>query len=195
MPNVHVAHTQGWDTIPRLETQRLTLRPFTTDDISTLTRLANDRAVARTTTIPFPYTETHAREWIASHAPAAARREGLVWAITDRFTARLMGTIELRFRSPRHVGELGYWLGKAFWGRGYMTEAARAVLAYGFEQAGLYRIQAKHWHNNPASGRVMQKLGMTYEGTLRAAAARWGEYLDVLVYAILKPEWERAVKG
>ena len=177
--------------IPDLTTPRLRLRAFTQADVPALTRLANDRAVAQTTTIPFPYTETHAQEWIATHAPAAERRERMIWAITAASDGRLMGAIELRFRSARHVGELGYWVGKAFWGQGYMTEAARAVMAYGFREADLYRIQARHWHNNPASGRVMQKLGMTYEGTLRAAARRWDEYLDVLMYAILKPEWEQ----
>ncbi|HFC09860.1 MAG TPA: N-acetyltransferase [Chloroflexi bacterium] len=178
-------------TIPPLTTERLRLRPFTEDDIPTLARLANDRAVAKTTTIPFPYTEAHARAWIATHAPAAERGERLVWAITEAHTGQLMGAIELRFLTARHVGELAYWLGKAFWGQGYTTEAARAVLAYGFGKAGLYRIQAQHFHTNPASGRVMQKIGMTYEGTRRAAVFRWEQYHDMLMYAILKPEYER----
>ncbi|NPA92850.1 MAG: GNAT family N-acetyltransferase, partial [Chloroflexi bacterium] len=138
--------------IPTLTTARLTLRPFTLADAAEVARLANDRAVAKTTTIPFPYTETHAQKWIATHAPAAVRRERMIWAITTASDGRLMGAIELRFHTARHVGELGYWLGKAFWGQGYMTEAAQAVMAYGFREAGLYRIQAKHWHNNPASG-------------------------------------------
>ena len=175
-------------TLPTLTTHRLTLRPFTLADAPAVVRLLNDRDVAKTLTVPFPYTLRHAREWIAAHDAAAERSERFIWAITAKEAARLMGAIELRVRSAPHVGELGYWLGKAFWGQGYMTEAAQAVLPYGFQEVGLYRIQAKHWHNNPASGRVMQKIGMTYEGTLRAAASRWGEYLDVLVYAVLRDE-------
>ena len=175
---------------PVLTTDRLILRAFTLADIPALVGLAGAWAVARTTTVPHPYTEAHAREWLATQPSAFAKRERAIWAIAHRSEGTLMGAIELRFRSARHVGELGYWLGVSYWGQGIMTEAARAVLAYGFQEGGLYRIQARHWHTNPASGRVMEKIGMTYEGTLRAAAFRWGEYLDVLVYAVLKPAWE-----
>ncbi len=181
-------------TIPLLTTERLTLRPFTLADAPAVVRLLSDREVAKTLTVPFPYGLRHAREWIASHAPAAERSERFAWAITAKEADRLMGAIELRVHSQPHVGELGYWLGRDFWGQGYMTEAAQAVLAYGFREVGLYRIQAKHWHNNPASGRVMQKIGMTYEGTLRAATFRWGEYLDVLVYAVLRDERTEGLK-
>ena len=176
---------------PVLSTERLVLRAFTPADIPTLVDLAGAWEIARTTTIPHPYSEEIARQWVAMHGEAFEQRRAVTWAITRRDKGDLMGAIELRFLKQHHVAELGYWVGVPYWGQGYTTEAARAVLAYGFGKAGLYRIQAQHFHTNPASGRVMQKIGMTYEGTRRAAVFRWEQYHDMLMYAILKPEYER----
>ncbi|HKG93136.1 MAG TPA: GNAT family protein [Gemmatimonadaceae bacterium] len=88
-------------------------------------------------------------------------------------------------------GELGYWVGAGMWGRGYATEAARAVVSFGFATLGLNRIQARHFLRNPASGRVLQKLGMRCEGMHRQAYRRWGRFEDVAVYAILASEASR----
>ena len=85
--------------------------------------------------------------------------------------------------------ELGYWVGKPFWGQGYCTEAAQAVIAYGFQTLGLNRIQAHHFGRNPASGRVMQKLGMRYEGLERQYHKKWGQFEDGLGYAILREDF------
>ena len=76
-----------------------------------------------------------------------------------------------------------------YWKQGYCTEAARAVLRYGFETRGLNRIGARHLARNPASGRVMQKLGMHYEGTRRQHVLKWGVFEDIVLYAILKSEY------
>ena len=176
---------------PTLTTERLVLRAFTPGDLPDLVRLASDWEIARTTTIPHPYSEEIACRWIATHREAFEQRRAVTWAITHRQEGYFMGAIELRFLKQRHVAEMGYWVGVPYWGKGYTTEAARAVLAYGFGEQELYRIQARYLHNNPASGRVMQKIGMTYEGALRAAVFRWDEYYDTLMYAILKPEYER----
>ena len=178
-------------TFPILTTPRLLLRAFTPKDIPDLVRLAGDWEIARTTTIPHPYSEEAACRWIASQREAFAQDHAVTWAMTHRQEGYFMGAIDLRFQKQRHVAEIGYWVGVPYWGQGYTTEAARAVLAYGFGEQELYRIQARYLHNNPASGRVMQKIGMTYEGTLRAAVFRDGAYYDLLVYAILKPEYER----
>lgn len=105
----------------------------------------------------------------------------------------LMGAIGLEFNHQSRLAELGYWIGVPYWNKGYTTEAARALLEYGFNTLGLNRIQARHMTNNPASGRVMQKLGMTYEGTHRQATRRFGEYQDLAVYAILRGQYAGAV--
>ena len=85
--------------------------------------------------------------------------------------------------------ELGYWIGKPYWGQGYCTEAARATLDFGFEQLGLNRIFAHHFARNPASGRVMQKIGMTREGRLRQHVKKWDAFEDLELYGILKDHW------
>ena len=90
--------------------------------------------------------------------------------------------------------EMGYWIGKPYWNNGYCTEAAEAVLRYGFTELGLNRIYAHHFGRNPASGRVMEKIGMVYEGCLRQHVQRWGVFEDLKIYAILKSEYESQSK-
>ena len=84
--------------------------------------------------------------------------------------------------------EVGYSLGRAYWNRGIMTEALRAVVAYGFDQLGLNRIEAQHETDNPASGRVMAHVGMRKEGTLRQRLVNKGKFVDVALYAILRDD-------
>jgi [ribosomal protein S5]-alanine N-acetyltransferase len=105
-------------------------------------------------------------------------------------TGELVGAVGIRFTPANNRAELGYWIGKPYWGRGYCSEAARAVLAYGFDERGLNRIYAHHMTRNPASGRVMQKAGMQREGILRRHFLKWGVFEDVEIYGILREEWE-----
>ena len=169
-----------------LRTERLVLRPFTPTDTATVQRLAGDRAIADTTErIPHPYEDGVAEAWIATHAPRFAKRQALEMAIVLKSSNDLVGAIALTLTMAHRRGELGYWIGLPYWGRGYATEAARVVIDYGFEELGLRRIQAQHMSRNPASGRVMQKLGMKHEGHLRAHVLKWGVPEDVEVYGIL----------
>ena len=93
--------------------------------------------------------------------------------------------IERRFNQA----ELGYWIGKPFWNRGYATEAAIAVIRFGFASLDLDRIASRHFSRNPASGRVMQKAGLRHEGTARQSMIKWGKYEDLQLYAILREDW------
>jgi [ribosomal protein S5]-alanine N-acetyltransferase len=176
--------------LPRLETARLTLRAFTESDARDVQRLAGQREIADTTlNIPHPYADGMAETWISTHGPAFARREMMTLAITSRETGELLGGISLRL-VPQHAhAELGYWIALPFWNRGYVTEAARAVLAHGFDVLGLHRIHASHLTRNPASGRVMAKLGMRHEGTLREHFKKWDRFETLEKWAILEPEW------
>ena len=85
--------------------------------------------------------------------------------------------------------EMGFWLGAQRWGKGYATEAARAVIGYGFERPGLNRICAHHVVRNPASGHVLEKIGMRREGALRQRVRKWGVFEDVVILAILHDDW------
>ena len=177
--------------IPTLTTDRLLLRPFQAGDAAHVQRLAGDRAVAATTTnIPHPYEDGMAEEWIAGHEEQFRAQEAGVFAITLREGGALVGAISLFGMIPEHRAEMGYWIGVPHWNHGYCTEAACTVLDFGFRTLRLNRMYATHFARNTASGRVMQKLGMTYEGTQRQHVKKWGVYDDLVHYGILKPEWE-----
>jgi RimJ/RimL family protein N-acetyltransferase len=173
-------------TLPVLRTKRLVLRPFTVEDAPRVRELAGAREIAlNTLNIPHPYPEGAAEEWIRAHEQKIA--EGMLsFAIDD---GALVGAIGLTVKRCDDAAEIGYWVGVPFWGRGYTTEAAAEVIRYAFEDLQLNKVYAAHFTRNPSSGRVMQKLGMRYEGTLRQQHKKWGEYVDVDFYGILRGEF------
>jgi len=175
---------------PTLGTTRLILRPFTVADAPDVQRLAGDREIASTTLhVPHPYEDGMAEQWIGTHQEQYERGELVNFAIVRRADHALMGAMSLRI-NPQHAhAELGYWLGTPYWNAGCCTEAAQAVVVYGFEVLGLHRIHASHMTRNPASGRVMQKIGMRYEGCLRQHVNKWEVFEDLAVYGILKSEY------
>lgn len=175
---------------PTLTTERLLLRPFTLADAADVQRLAGDWAVADTTAnIPHPYGDGVAEAWISSHAEQFALGTAVVFAITLKSTGELAGAISLfSIRAAFDRGEMDYWVGVPYWNRGFCSEAAKAVIRYAFDDLGLNRVFAEHMTRNPGSGRVMQKAGMTYEGTLRQHVKKWDRYEDLAVYGILRSE-------
>lgn len=172
--------------LPRIETGRLVLRAFTLEDAPRLQELAGDRRIAETTaTVPHPYDLEMAREWIGSHRESLESGRSATFAITLRSTDELIGAIGLVFDPTHESAELGYWVGVPFWNRGYCTEAARAILDYGFVGRRLHRIEARHMTKNPASGRVMEKIGLRAEGICRQAMKRFGAFEDIALFGIL----------
>ncbi len=126
--------------------------------------------------------------WIEGHAAAWESEEILSLAVTTASDG-VVGAVGLHL-VPRHMrAELGYWIGVPYWNRGFATEAAAAMLGFGFAELGLHRIVARHFPRNPASGRVLQKLGMIREGTQRDHVVRWDQLEDLECYAILEDEW------
>jgi RimJ/RimL family protein N-acetyltransferase len=162
-------------------------------DADRVQELAGDRAVADTMLkIPHPYEDGMADTWIANHRNWFDERQQAVFAVTRKPDDTLIGAVGLRLELDEGRAELGYWIGKPYWNQGYGTEAARAALQFGFEQLGLNRVFAHHFVRNPASGRVMQKLGMIYEGRLRQHVKKWDAYEDLEVYGILRSCWHNA---
>ncbi len=181
---------------PTLHTPRLLLRPLTLADAADVQRLAGAREIASTTAvIPHPYEDGMAEEWISTHAPALAEGRSITYAITLAETGDLCGAIGLSLTPEHQRAELGYWVGVPYWGRGYCTEAALAVRDLGFSELGLHRVEAVHLARNPASGRVMQKIGMRHEGTLREHVLKWGVFETIECYAILRSEWPAGRAG
>jgi len=175
---------------PELLTERLRLRPFLLTDALRVQELAGDHAVAKGTfNIPHPYEDGMAEAWIRCHQPEFESGKNVTYAITLRQTGELLGAIGLSIKEIHQRAEMGYWIGVPYWGNGYCSEAAHAILEYGFHRLQLNRIFAEHFASNPASGRVMQKIGMTYEGTLRQHMRKWKQYEDMKIYSILRDEF------
>jgi ribosomal-protein-alanine N-acetyltransferase len=174
---------------PVLTTERLVLRPFTLADAPVVQRLAGDAAVADTTrNIPHPYPDGAAEAFIRTTHANAESGAGYTFAVEDRATGELMGCVGLRIERADRRAELGYWVGVPYWGRGVATEAAAAVLRFGFVEAGLNRIFATALVRNPASARVMQKIGMRHEGTLRQHVVQLGVPEDLVLYGLVREE-------
>jgi [ribosomal protein S5]-alanine N-acetyltransferase len=175
-----------------LQTQRLTLRPYQLADIPALVPLIGAREVAATTLrIPHPYTEEIAREFIALAEKDQGSGQCVRCCIVLRESGALCGGVGLQIESVHRRAELGYWIGVPHWGNGYATEAAMAMVKYGFETLALQRIFASYLPGNVASGRVLQKIGMRHEGYLRGHILKWGEFMDLEMYAMLASDWKR----
>lgn len=187
-----------------LTTERLRLRPFELTDAPAVERLAGEREIAAgTLTVPHPYPRGAAEAWIAAHAERRARGDCVIFAVVERAPGAdadapgdsLRGAIGLDLDDAHRRAELGYWIGRPFWGRGLATEAARAVLDHGFGTLGLHRIHAAYFAHNARSGRVLEKLGMRREGTLREHYLKWGRFTDSVVMGILRDEHEALRAG
>lgn len=165
------------DGLPQLQTDRLSLRPFHQDDAQALYALCSDPELCVMTDWG-PHTSIQESE--------KALREVFLgtdtWAVVRRLDGRLIGAVGLG-RDPKRDNPaarmLGYWLGRPYWGLGYMTEAAQAVRAYAFEEMGIQLLSAYYFSANTRSQRVLEKLGMRYEGRLRAGGRTWdGQICD-----------------
>lgn len=175
---------------PTIDTARLHLRPFRLSDAGVVQSLAGERDIADTTmNIPHPYEDGMAEEWIIGHEPAYEDGKAITFAIVLRDDDRLIGAIGFEIDRDCEKAALGYWVGKQFWNRGFATEAAVALLDFGFGQLGLNRIYALHLARNPASGRVMEKAGLLYEGTARQDRVKWGKREDLVSYGLVRDDW------
>ena len=145
-----------------IKSKRLLLRPFQADDAKEVQRLAGNIKVSATTlNIPYPYDDGLAEEWISTHIDHWNNRTSISYAITDRKNFKLLGTMSL-VSIYNTEAELGYWVGEPFWGNGYCTEAAKAIVEFAFTELGIIKISGEHLLSNIASGKVMKNIGMRY---------------------------------
>jgi RimJ/RimL family protein N-acetyltransferase len=175
---------------PTLRTARLFLGAFDPEDAAELQRLAGAREIADTTvSIPHPYDLDHALAWIGQQRREAVRGRAVNFAIRLVPAGPLIGSAGLRdIDLEHHQAELGFWIGREWWGRGYAREAAAEVIRFGFESLGLNRICAHHMTRNPAAGKVLLAAGMQREGLLRQRVRKWGVYEDVVLYASVRDD-------
>ena len=177
------------DQIPTLLTPRLTLRPLNLEDAPIVQRLAGEWEIAETTErIPHPYENGMAEEWIRTQQQAFNKKESVALAITLKADSTLIGAIGFEIDQPYRCAEIGYWIGMPYWGHGYCTEAASEMLRYAFQDLGMKRVQGRTMTKNPASGRVLEKIGMKLEGITRQSIFRFDNFEDVAIYSMLREE-------
>lgn len=177
--------------ISTLQTERFILRPFYSNDAPRVQELAGVKEVAETTLgIPHPYPIEAAELWIANHSRNIENGTAYPLAIVQKGNELLLGTMTLRVDRQHNKGELAYWVGREYWGNGVATESAYAILRFGFMELNLNRIWAMAMSRNPASSRVMQKLGMKLEGTLIQHIVKHGIYENLDVYGLLKSDYK-----
>jgi ribosomal-protein-alanine N-acetyltransferase len=169
----------------QLVLERCTIRPWRLDDAESLAKHANDRKVwlGLRDLFPHPYTIDDAHEFLQKKI---IEQSATIFCI--EIDGAAVGGIGIHPGQDvhRHTATLGYWLGAEFWGRGIMTEAVAALTDFCFENFPLRRISAEVFANNPASARVLEKAGFTFEGRLKNHVVKDGQLLDSLLYARTK---------
>lgn len=177
----------------RLETDRLILRPFTVEDAEPMFHnWASDSKVTKFLTWPAHTSIEVSRQVLESWAALYANPDHYQWAIECKNTGNPIGSIgAVKVDERTKSVTIGYCIGSSWWGQGITAEALRTVIAYFFEKTDTNCINACHDPRNPNSGRVMQKCGMTYEGTWRAGGVNNQGICDEAYYSILKSEYEQ----
>jgi RimJ/RimL family protein N-acetyltransferase len=160
------------------------VRTHREDDAEALTVLANDWEVARflRDRFPHPYTIDHARRWLALNAHPHSTNFSIE---VDGEYAGEIG-YERFDAERRYTAEIGYWLGRKYWGRGIATAALGAVTKLAFEREDIVRLIAGAFSNNPRSQRVLEKCGFQREGVHRRAVFKGNEFLDFVTYAKIR---------
>ena len=163
---------------PELYSERLLLRALTLDDAPRIQVMASDKRISdMTANIPYPYPETGAVDWISTHASNWQQRKQVNYGISLTSIQEVVGAIGLNLGGSNDA-ELGYWLGASYWGSGYVTEAAKRIIIFAFNELELNCIKARVLSRNPASGRVLLKSGFQHSRTEDGSCGSKYESLD-----------------
>jgi len=174
-----------------IDTERLVLRPFDRGDVdATFRNWAGDERVQKLYGEPVYPTREAVSELLDGYMRRYEQGDYYRWVIDEKNGARSIGQIAFFLVDPKnHFAEIEYCIGVEFQGKGYATEATRAVIEYGFQKMGLNKVQICHNARNPRSKRVIEKCGFTHEGTLRDYFYMDGDFVDRLYYSILAREF------
>lgn len=170
-----------------IRSKKFILRPFRGGDEESLIKNINNKIIARNTlTIPHPYKMKNARRWINRNLKLDKKKNKHEINFVIEIDGEVAGEIGLNKIIEGHMAEIGYWLGKKYWGKGIMTAAAKLVTKYGFEKLGLRRIYAFVFPFNKSSAIVLEKAGFKYEGKLKKHAKKGNKFLNDFLYAKIK---------
>jgi ribosomal-protein-alanine N-acetyltransferase len=181
-----------WNTLPTINASRITLRPISSEDLDAFYAIFSDPQVMRYwSSLPIADKDA-ARKLIDESHERFARHESLKWGVARRTDNALIGTTTLyRLDFDNRRAEIGYALGSAYWGNGYMREALQTALGYAFEVLDLHRIEADVDPRNQASIKTLERLGFQREGLLRERWQVGDEIQDSLFYGLLRRDWQK----
>lgn len=176
-----------------IETDRLILRRFEySDNFSMRKNWVSDESIQSMYCEPVYETEEEVKQLLDKYISSYEKEDYYRWAIIDRENDMCIGQIAyFLVDNKNNFAQIEYCIGNDFQGKGLATEATKAVIAYGFEKINLHKVQICVKTKNPASKRVIEKCGLTYEGTLRDYFYLDGEYVGRLYYSILKDEYNK----
>ena len=178
-----------FDIMPILQTEHLILRKLTMRDAEDIFAYSRDPEVARHVLWDAHEAIGESRSYIRYMLRKYRQGEPSSWGLQHKASGRIIGTIGyMWYQRENNACEVGYSLSRAHWGQGLMTEALKAVLDYSFDTLNLHRVEAQYELTNPASGAVMRKAGMSYEGTLRGRLYNKGRYVDVAVFSMVRED-------
>ena len=176
--------------IPILETERLILRRMKVEDAGDMYEYACQPEVTKYLTWSPHTSRDYTRDYLTYVQKQYEEGEYYDWALIYKEEMKMIGTCGFTsFDDENNAGEIGYVLNPDYWGKGLAAEAVREVLKFGFQRLNLHRIEAKHIEGNNQSRRVMEKCGMSYEGTHRSSMYIKGEYRTICICAILREEF------
>ncbi|MGE7603519.1 GNAT family N-acetyltransferase [Peribacillus sp. NPDC097675] len=179
-----------FENFPTLETERLILRKVTWDDVEDIHAYSSIEEVTKYVTWETHKTLEDTKEFIKFAFTQYENKHIAPWGIQYKENGKIIGTIDFVSHHGGHrVAEIGYVLSQDYWGKGIMTEAANEVIAFGFDRMDVVRIQARCFVDNIGSSRVMEKIGMSFEGTMRNMMFVKGKHQDLNMYSILKEEF------
>ncbi|MFD2444794.1 GNAT family N-acetyltransferase [Bacillus sp. CGMCC 1.16607] len=176
--------------LPVIETERLILRKVTLDDANDVFLYGSNEEVSKYVTWNTHQTLSESEGFIQFILEQYENKKLGLWGIEYKENGQFIGTIDFVSWQPHHkIAETGYVLSQDYWSKGIITEAAKELIKFGFENMDLARIQARCFIENIGSWKVMEKIGMTFEGIIRNGMYIKGKQHDLKMYSIIKEEY------
>ena len=175
----------------KIEGEQINLRKLKKSDAPSIYQNANDKLIAKYTTFPHPYKLSDAYNFIRKTHHKLNTKKSFELGIELKETKEIIGMISLmKVDYDNKNAEIGYWLGKKYWGRKIMKEAIMLLLNFGFKKLKLIRIYARVMHPNISSAKLLEKSGFQYAGRMRRTTLKDGKWMDDLIYSILSSEFK-----
>jgi RimJ/RimL family protein N-acetyltransferase len=177
----------------RLTGRNVVLRKLSPTDAGSITEHIKDKAVIRwLLVVPYPYRKRDAERFIRARQNERRTRKSYTFGISPKGKNEIIGIIDLSdIDREDKKAEIGYWIGKRFWGRGLMTEAINLMAGFGFRELRLNKIYARIFEGNLASMKALEKNNFLHEGILRNEIRKYGRWIDEYYYGLLRSEYKR----